>query len=670
MLNIDALQQLKSLKKDIEDSKETAQGIVKGSNNRFGFVTLKDGKDIYLSPDEMLKVFPGDEVEIEVQQDSKNKSFGLIEKMIKSELNRFSAKYVIKGNAHFAEVDVPGMSRWIFIPTNKRNKAKEHDFIDCRIIQHPFHNGKPQAEVLSVIGDINKPGIERDYVICKHQLESDWDTSTLQQTNSLSEQSLVEQQEGRQDLRGLPFITIDSASTTDMDDALFVETTDTGWTLKVAIADPTAIIPSGSALENTVLRRMTTSYFPDEPLAMLPESISTQLCSLLPKVDRLALICEIEIDKQGATGAYKIYEATIHSHAKLSYEEVAAFLETPSDNHDLKVDSNVADILQALSSLTSTLKQWRTDNALVNDDQPDYRLRLNEHHKIEKIDVLQPNAAHTLVGECMIAANRCAADFLNSHSAGGLFVTHAGIRKERHSNVLDVAQSLWADKAPENLSEKDNYVALVKLAQQSALTQAEAPADSGASIDSNIPIKTIIARQHERSLFSTIAKPHFGMGLEAYTTFTSPLRKGNDFYVHRLIKKIINAEPANVLNDHDLEQLQERTFRARRAVNEMEQWLKCQFIEPMEGQSFEATVVRMTSAGFQVKLKDNGIEGFVSTKAMPVKYSFDPNLMTLTSKSKDQFKLDQIVNVTLDSIDWKRKQIQFSVAAKAEPAES
>jgi len=658
MLNIDALHQLKSLKKDIKDSKEMAQGVVKGSNNRFGFVTLKDGKDIYLSPDEMLKVFPGDEVEIEVQQDSKNKSFGLIEKMLKSELNRFAGKYVIKGKAHFVEVDVPGMSRWIFIPPNKRNKAQEHDFIDCKIIQHPFRNGKPQAEVLNIIGDLNKPGIERDYVICKHQLESDWDNSTLQQTNTLSEQSIVEQQEGRQDLRELPFVTIDSASTTDMDDALFVETTNDGWKLKVAIADPTALIASGSALENTALRRMTTCYFPDEPLVMLPESISSQLCSLLPKVDRLALICEIEVDKQGATGEYKLYEATIHSRAKLSYDEVAAFIENPSDTHELKVDSDVAAILEQLSSLTSALKQWRTDNALLSDDRADYRLRLNEHKKIEKIDVLEQNAAHTLVGECMIAANRCAADFLNQHSADGLFVTHAGIRKERQSNVLDVARELWADKTPENLSEKDNYVSLVRLAQQS--TQD----------DSTPPIKSIIARQHERSLFSTNAKPHFGMGLEAYTTFTSPLRKGNDFYVHRIIKKIINAEPANVLNDNDLEQLQERSLRARRAVNEMEQWLKCQFVEPMKEQSFEASVVRMTSAGFQVRLNENGIEGFVSTKAMPVKYSFDPNLMTLTSKSKDRFQLDQSVNVVLDSIDWKRKQIQFKIAAKAESSES
>jgi len=658
MLNIDALHQLKSLKKDIKDSKEMAQGVVKGSNNRFGFVTLKDGKDIYLSPDEMLKVFPGDEVEIEVQQDSKNKSFGLIEKMLKSELNRFAGKYVIKGKAHFVEVDVPGMSRWIFIPPNKRNKAQEHDFIDCKIIQHPFRNGKPQAEVLNIIGDLNKPGIERDYVICKHQLESDWDNSTLQQTNTLSEQSIVEQQEGRQDLRDLPFVTIDSASTTDMDDALFVETTNDGWKLKVAIADPTALIASGSALENTALRRMTTCYFPDEPLVMLPESISSQLCSLLPKVDRLALICEIEVDKQGATGEYKLYEATIHSRAKLSYDEVAAFIENPSDTHELKVDSDVAAILEQLSSLTSALKQWRTDNALLSDDRADYRLRLNEHKKIEKIDVLEQNAAHTLVGECMIAANRCAADFLNQHSADGLFVTHAGIRKERQSNVLDVARELWADKTPENLSEKDNYVSLVRLAQQS--TQD----------DSTPPIKSIIARQHERSLFSTNAKPHFGMGLEAYTTFTSPLRKGNDFYVHRIIKKIINAEPANVLNDNDLEQLQERSLRARRAVNEMEQWLKCQFVEPMKEQSFEASVVRMTSAGFQVRLNENGIEGFVSTKAMPVKYSFDPNLMTLTSKSKDRFQLDQSVNVVLDSIDWKRKQIQFKIAAKAESSES
>ncbi|WP_250655727.1 ribonuclease R family protein [Alkalimarinus coralli] len=650
MLNIDALQQLKSLKKDIKDSKEIVQGIVKGSNNRFGFVTLEGGKDIYLSPDEMLKVFPGDEVQIEVKKDEKGKEFGLIEKLIKSNLKRFAGKYVIKGNAHFVEVDVTGMSRWIFIPPNKRNKAQEHDLIDCKVIQHPIRNGKPQAEVLKVIGSINKPGIEREYVICKHQIESDWDKDALAQTNSLSEQTIIDQQQGRRDLRSLPFVTIDAASTTDMDDALFVETTEDGWTLKVAIADPTAIIPAGSALEKTALRRMTSIYFPGEPLAMLPESISTQLCSLLPKVDRLALICEIKIDSQGGLGDYSIYEATIHSRAKLSYEEVAAFLEAPADAHDLKVDSDVAPILETLATLTSTLKQWRADNALLGDERPDYRLRLNEQKKIAAIDVIEQNAAHDIVGECMVAANRCAADFLQALPSG-LFVTHAGIRSERQSNVLEVARSRWADNTPDNLTEKENYVKLVRLAQQDQTLP---------------PIKSIIARQHERSLFSSTANPHFGMGLDAYTTFTSPLRKGNDFYVHRLIKKKINAEPANILSDSELESLQEQIFTARRAVNEMEQWLKCQYIEPLKDQTFEATVVRMTSAGCQVRINENGIEGFVSTKAMPVKYSFDPNLMTLTSKAKDQFMLDQQVNVCLDSIDWKRKQIQFKVAAKPE----
>ncbi|UZE96403.1 ribonuclease R family protein [Alkalimarinus alittae] len=650
MLNIDALQQLKSLKKDIKDSKEIVQGIVKGSNNRFGFVTLSDGKDIYLSPDEMLKVFPGDEVEIDVQKDPKGKEFGLIEKLVKSNLKQFVGKYVIKGKAHFVDVDVAGMSRWIFIPPNKRGKAQEHDLLHCQVLQHPIKNGKPQAEILNVIGSIEKPGIEREYVICKHQIENDWNNETLAQTNSLTEQTIVDQQLGRQDLRNLSFVTIDAASTTDMDDALFVETTENGWKLKVAIADPTAVIAQGSALEQTAYNRMTSIYFPDEPLAMLPESISTQLCSLLPKVDRLALICEIEIDATGALGDYKIYEATIHSRAKLSYQEVAAFLETPNEDHSLKVDTAVASVLETLSTLANALKQWRADNALVSEDRPDYRLRLNEQKKIATIDVLEQNAAHAIVGECMIAANRCAADLLTRSNSAGLFITHAGIRSERQSNVLDVARSRWEDATPENLTEKDNYVKLVRLAQQDTALP---------------PIKSIIAKQHERSLFSTAVKPHFGMGLDAYTTFTSPLRKGNDFYVHRLIKKIINAEPANIFTDSDLEQLQEQTFAARRAVNEMEQWLKCQYIEPQKDQTFKATVVRMTSAGCQVKINENGIEGFVSTKAMPVKYSFDPNLMTLTSKSKDQFMLDQEVDVLLDSIDWKRKQIQFKVAAKA-----
>lgn len=655
MLNIDALQQLKSLKKDIKDSKEIVQGIVKGSNNRFGFVTLSDGKDIYLSPDEMLKVFPGDEVQIEVQQDPKGKEFGVVEKLIKSKLKQFVGKYVIKGKAHFVDVDVAGMSRWIFIPPNKRGKAQEDDLLYCQVLQHPIKNGKPQAEILRIIGRLDKPGIEREYVICKHNVENDWNNETLAQTNSLSEQTIIDQQSGRQDLRTLPFVTIDAASTTDMDDALFVEKNEHGWTLKVAIADPTAVIPQESALEKTAFNRMTSIYFPGEPLPMLPESISTQLCSLLPNVDRLALICEIKVDSTGALGDYKIYEATIQSRAKLSYQEVAEFLESqqsieaPEGEHPLTADKEIASVLNHLATLANTLKQWRADHALVSEDRPDYRLRLNDQKKIATIDVIEQNAAHGIVGECMIAANRCAADFLKQSLPTGLFISHAGIRSERQSNVLEVARSRWQEATPDNLTDKDNYVKLVRLAQQDQTLP---------------PIKSIIAKQHERSLFSTIAKPHFGMGLDAYTTFTSPLRKGNDFYVHRLIKKVINAEPAEILTDEDLEQLQEQTFCARRAVNEMEQWLKCQYLEPQKDQVFEATVVRMTSAGCQVKINENGIEGFVSTKAMPVKYSFDPNLMTLTSKSKDQFMLDQVVNVSLDSVDWKRKQIQFKIATE------
>ena len=252
---------------------------------------------------------------------------------------------------------------------------------------------------------------------------------------------------------------------------------------------------------------------------------------------------KIKIDATGALGDYKIYEATIHSRAKLSYEEVAAFLEKPTEEHTLKADDDVPAILQSLSNVATTLKKWRAENALIGDDRPDYRLRLNEQKKIARIDVIEQNAAHEIVGECMIAANRCAADFISQSSSAGLFVTHAGIRSERQSNVLDVARSRWEEKTPENPTEKDNYVKLVRLAQQDTALP---------------PIKSIIARQHERSLFSTTAKPHFGMGLEAYTTFTSPLRKGNDFYIHRLIKKIINAEAANILTDDDLLQLQEQ----------------------------------------------------------------------------------------------------------------
>ena len=215
MLDQNSLSQLKQLKKSIEDSKEYAVGIVKGTQRKFGFVLLEDGREIFINPDEMQKVFPGDKVKILVStkqehKDSKAKISGSLIKLIDSPLQEFTGRYIVKGKGHFVEPDTPNLSRWIFIPPQSRKGAKPNDFIRCKIIRHPYPQGKPQAQITEVIGAADNIGIEADYVVSKFQLEAAWPTNWQESLLTIST-------DDRKDLTALPFITIDATNTMDMD---------------------------------------------------------------------------------------------------------------------------------------------------------------------------------------------------------------------------------------------------------------------------------------------------------------------------------------------------------------------------------------------------------------------------------------------------------------------
>ncbi|ARU54680.1 exoribonuclease II [Oleiphilus messinensis] len=661
MLNSDALHQLKQLKKDIKASRNLATGRVKGSNSKFGFVTLNDtGKDIYLSADEMQKVFPGDEVEIEILTNEKNKDYGVIERLIQSELSTFIGRVRKKNKNSFAEPDVPGLQRWLFIHPGKLQNAQEGDFVRCKILQHPIRNGKPQVAVLDVVGAEKQVGIEKLYTISKHEVRDNWSQAILDECAQITDEVILREGANREDLTQLPFLTIDSAATQDMDDALYATATDTGWSLSVAIADPTAFIAPESAIEKEAALRGSSVYYPGSVISMLPEHIANQLSSLVPDQNRLALVCKLEITAQGDVDSFNITQAVVQSHGKLSYESVAQYIDNGDETGIQALLNDPAHLpalttsLQYLKAISSALNQWRFSHALINDDRTDFRLKLNEQQKIEQIVRLEQTSAHKIVEECMIAANRCAARYLldnpGSQEAPGLFVAHTGIRQDKQSAIEQIIAEKVAPASPEvsqiGFSTLEDFITLLQLAERTP---------------SEIPLRPLITRQLERSQLSPGAAPHFGMGLPHYTTFTSPIRKYNDFVVHRMIKAHLNGKDAITVTPEQATNIQQAQQKARMAVNEMEQWLKCQYIKSLPADEvYDATITRCTSAGFQAKLDENGIDGFVSTKEMAGKYSFDAVYQTLKGPELT-FVPEQKVRVKLDKVDQKRKQINFQI---------
>lgn len=653
MLNADALSQLRQLKSDIKDNKVVFPGTVKATNGRFGFVALDEGRDVFLPPEEMQKVLPGDRVNVTEQEVEKGKTQGVVDELLETRLNTFVGRYLVKGKGHFVVPETPGINRWIFIPPKERMNAQQDDYIYCQIHKHPIKDGKGQAKVLRVIGKAGEPGIERSFTLATFDLADTWPDAVRAQADSLGEGDIESRETGREDRTDRPYVTIDSPGTQDMDDALLAEPNATGWTLSIAIADPTAVIDTDSPAEQEAFNRATAIYFPGEPLPMLPDSISTRLCSLMPEAKRLSLVCDLQVNNDGSLGDYSFHQAVIQSKGKLSYELVSNLIEGREDDDIKALPEAVANSLDQLHQAATALRKWRNEHALLSGDRPEFRLRLDENKRIRLIEPSIQNEAHRLVEECMVAANRCAADFLSNHTAG-LFIQHPGLRDDRADNIRSLIDSHAPHLSGVDAHQAEGFRKLMKETD---------------SLEAEVPVKAILSRQLARAELSFKPAPHQGMGLDAYTTFTSPLRKFSDFYVHRLIKAALWDTPMKALTEDQLEALQAAQIRARQAANSLESWLKSDFAKTLGEEPMAGVICRTVPAGFFVRLDANGLEGFVSCKDLDGKYSFDPVTMRLIhNKNGRIFQLEQPVTVSFAGVDDERRQINFKLVEAQEIA--
>ncbi|ROQ44770.1 RNAse R [Marinobacter sp. 3-2] len=653
MLNADALSQLRQLKSDIKDNKVVFPGTVKATNGRFGFVALDEGRDVFLPPEEMQKVLPGDRVNVTEQEVEKGKTQGVVDELLETRLNTFVGRYLVKGKGHFVVPETPGINRWIFIPPKERMNAQQDDYIYCQIHKHPIKDGKGQAKVLRVIGKAGEPGIERSFTLATFDLADTWPDAVRAQADSLGEGDIESRETGREDRTDRPYVTIDSPGTQDMDDALLAEPNATGWTLSIAIADPTAVIDTDSPAEQEAFNRATAIYFPGEPLPMLPDSISTRLCSLMPEAKRLSLVCDLQVNNDGSLGDYSFHQAVIQSKGKLSYELVSNLIEGREDDDIKALPEAVANSLDQLHQAATALRKWRNEHALLSGDRPEFRLRLDENKRIRLIEPSIQNEAHRLVEECMVAANRCAADFLSNHTAG-LFIQHPGLRDDRADNIRSLIDSHAPHLSGVDAHQAEGFRKLMKETD---------------SLEAEVPVKAILSRQLARAELSFKPAPHQGMGLDAYTTFTSPLRKFSDFYVHRLIKAALWDTPMKALTEDQLEALQAAQIRARQAANSLESWLKSDFAKTLGEEPMAGVICRTVPAGFFVRLDANGLEGFVSCKDLDGKYSFDPVTMRLIhNKNGRIFQLEQPVTVSFSGVDDERRQINFKLVEAQEIA--
>ena len=394
-----------------------------------------------------------------------------------------------------------------------------------------------------------------------------------------------------------------------MDDALAVERTDSGWTLFVAIADPSVEIDADSALDCLARRRVQTLYFPGKPLPMLPEILSVERYSLLPDADRYAMVCEIAITHEGKIDRFSFFTALIRSHAKFSYQQVSMILQGQAFQTPPYLTDATAFVeqLQMLNACTEQLKAYRKETQLVMQNRSDFAFVLNQQGRLESIDKLERLISHQIVEEAMIATNQCAGHFLARHQLG-LHAVHLGYKAERRDDIEKLLKEALGDEQVGDTSQLKNYVSIVKTLQKDEQYQL---------------LLNIQQRFQGGSEPSLTAAPHFGLGVEHYANVTSPIRRYQDLYNQRQIHSILSNKKGVVLKDKQVDKIKEVLSGNRSAVKLVEQWLIADYMEGKIGQVFQGYVALLTNQGVGIRLVDNGIEGFIAARKESHKKDID-----------------------------------------------
>ncbi len=664
MLNNDAMAQLKGLKQQIEAQKEYAEATVKGTQNRYGFAVVDDGREVFIPPDEMLRVLPGDRVRICIRPAAQKGKSGKgkdgrtvadVESLVATSLDRFVGTVVTKGKAVFVDPDLHDLNRWLFIPPHARNGIKAGDRVECGLMRHPIKDGKPSAKVLTVLGSEGEAGLENRYCAARAAIAWEWPEKEAGRWTDYasSRDPLADPQ--RTDLTHLSFVSIDAARTQDIDDALYAEVTSDGWVLYVAVADPTAYLDGLEGLDEALGERGSSIYFHGDAIPMLPEAIGRDFCALAEEQTRPALVCKIAVSDDGAVGDYEFINAIVKSRAKLTYAAVDRYV--TGSNDQLIAWSNP---LEALVQAYRALRRCREQHELVMEDRQEHRWLLDENRQIGSIEVHEKLASQHLVEECMIAANRCAANYLALAEASGPFVVHPGFRTDRLEEANEFFKRFLPDLIDTNVQTLAGYQKVFK----------------ALNAEHELPLRGMVNRLLTRAVFSTSPAEHMGMALSAYTNFTSPLRKYLDFLTHRQIKRHLAGEPANAVTDEQLGKASAAIARGREATLAAERWLTGNYLDRVKNEglsTFAGEVCHITSAGFNVRLSDTGLEGHVDLRKDPEKFSFDKWTASLTSTTR-RVQLQQVVEVcyrgTPDPGSGKLPEFELTPGSALKPAKS
>jgi ribonuclease R len=628
-------------------------GRIKCHPDGYGFVIPETPgeEDVFLSPKNLREAMHGDRVVVRVESVRKKGKEGRVIRILERKLQKVVGKFMRGKNYSYLVPEDERVLQEVYIPEGETKQARPHQIVVAEITRYPTERARPEGRIIHILGYPDDPEVEPQIIIHKYDLPFRFSSAALKEARGISLQIPSQEYSDRVDLREIPTFTIDGEKAKDFDDAVSIEKEkDGGFRLYVSISDVGHYVKEGTVLDDEAYLRGTSVYFPDRAIPMFPTELSNEICCLRPKVDRLTLTVELRYDSSGGRRDVRFYPSVIHSHERLTYTIVRKILV----DEDAELRQRYRPLLPSLewmASLSQTLRRKRTERGAIDFDLPEPEVILNLQGETEDVIRAERNLAHQIIEEFMIAANEAVAHFMMESGYPSLYRIHEPPRREailefqRFISNLGYKMRKESEDSPREL--------------QRVLLEVKGKAEERV-------VNNLLLRSMKWAKYAAQNLGHFGLASEAYTHFTSPIRRYPDLIVHRLLKRVL-AKTGVPIPEEELakkaDYLSQRERVAMEAEREILDRYRVRLMKEKVGEVFIGVISGVMAFGFFVELKDIFVEGLVRITSLHDDYYHyhEKRYCLIGERTHQTFKIGDEVKVRVDRVDAERRQIDFGL---------